>query len=154
MCRSMEDKALSLQLRKRSINDLANCSKAIVSGAAEQEINTIIDHIFGKDKFNVIINGDQFEGKGKPDPAPFRVALRRLNVNNPCDAMVVENAPLGVKAANNADIPCIVTLNSSPLAISDFKDVISSSEGQIFKDTRSATKFLKDWCNRNHASNS
>jgi beta-phosphoglucomutase-like phosphatase (HAD superfamily) len=86
--------------------------------------------------------------------SPFRVALRRLKVNNPCDAMVVENAPLGVKAANNADIPCIVTLNSSPLAISDFKDVISSSEGQIFKDTRSATKFLKDWCNRNHASNS
>ena len=75
------------------------------------------------------INGDQFEGKGKPDPASFEVALQRLNVKPP-DAVVVENAPLGVKAANSAGILCIVTLNRSPLAISD------SSSGS----------FLINWC--------
>jgi beta-phosphoglucomutase len=140
-------------VRELIINDLSNCSKAIVSGAAKQEVDTIIEQTFGKDRFNVIINGDQFEGKGKPDPAPFKEALQRLNLNNPCDAIVIENAPLGVKAANDADIPCIVTLNSSPLTISDFKDLISSPEDRIFKNTRSAGKYLKNWCGSSHVSN-
>jgi beta-phosphoglucomutase len=106
------------------INGLSDCSKAVVSGAAKQEVDTIIEDTFGKDKFDLIINGDEFEGKGKPDPAPFRVALQRLNVDNNTsdnEAIVVENAPLGVKAANNADIPSIVTLNTSPLTIADFR---------------------------------
>jgi hypothetical protein len=30
----------------------------------EEEVDTIIDEIFGIDAFNIIINGDQFEGKG------------------------------------------------------------------------------------------
>ncbi|MGA8898197.1 HAD-IA family hydrolase, partial [Bradyrhizobium sp.] len=77
------------------------------------------------------------------DPASFEVALQRLNVK-PSDAVVVENAPLGVKAANSAGIPCIVTLNTSPLAISDFKGLISKE--RKFKNTSSAGKFLKDWC--------
>jgi beta-phosphoglucomutase-like phosphatase (HAD superfamily) len=58
-----------------------------VSGAAKEEVDTIIDQIFGKDTFNIIINGDQFEGKGKPDPATFKVALQSLNLkpySSPC----------------------------------------------------------------------
>jgi beta-phosphoglucomutase len=87
----------------------------------------------------------EFEGKGKPDPGPFKVALQRLDVyNNISEAIVVENAPLGVKAANNADIPSIVTLNTSPLTIADFKELIS--EDRIFKDTISAGRFLRNWC--------
>jgi beta-phosphoglucomutase-like phosphatase (HAD superfamily) len=134
-------------IRELIIYDLSNCSKAVVSGAAKQEVDTTIEAIFGKDKFDIIINGDDFEGKGKPDPAPFKVALQRLNINDPSDALVVENSPFGVKAANNAGIPCIVTLNTSPLTISDFKDLISSSKDRIFKDSKSASKFLRKWCN-------
>jgi beta-phosphoglucomutase len=124
-------------------NALSGCPKAVVSGSAKEEVDRIIDKIFGRDAFDIIINGDQFEGKGKPDPASFEVALRRLDVK-PYDTVVVENAPLGVRAANSAVIPCIVTLNTSPLAISDFKDLIS--EERIFKSTNLAGKFLKDWC--------
>ena len=130
-------------VRELIINDLSTCSKAVVSGAAKEEVDTIIDEIFRRDRFDVIINGDQFEGKGKPDPAPFKVALQILNVKS-SDAVVVENAPLGVTAANSAHIPCIITLNTSPLTISDFKGLIS--EERIFKDTNSARKFLKDLC--------
>jgi beta-phosphoglucomutase len=130
-------------VRELIINDLSTCSKAVVSGAAKEEVDRIINEIFGRDRFDVIINGDQFEGKGKPDPAPFKVALKILNVKS-SDAVVVENAPLGVTAANSAHIPCITTLNTSPLTISDFKGLIS--EERIFKDTNSARKFLKDLC--------
>jgi beta-phosphoglucomutase len=125
------------------ISTLSRCSKAVVSGSAKEEVDTIIDEIFGIDAFNITINGDQFEGKGKPDPASFELALKRLNVKAP-DAVVVENAPLGVKAANSAGILCIVTLNKSPLVISDFKGLIS--EDRVFKDINSAGSFLRNWC--------
>ena len=130
-------------VRELISNDLTDCLKAVVSGAAKQEVDTIIEQNFGKDKFDLIMNGDELEGKGKPDPAPFKVALQRLNLDNN-EALVVENAPLGVKSANYAAIPSIVTLNTSPLAIDDFKDLIS--EDRIFKDTISAGRFLKKWC--------
>jgi beta-phosphoglucomutase-like phosphatase (HAD superfamily) len=116
-----------------------------VSGAAREEIGIIIEQVFGKDKFNVIIDGDSFEGKGKPDPSPFESALRKLNLE-PSEALVVENAPLGVKAANNADIPCIVTLNTSPLTIADFKGLVS--ERNIFKNSKSTREFLKSFFKR------
>ncbi|MFL6469227.1 MAG: HAD family hydrolase [Nitrososphaeraceae archaeon] len=132
-------------VRELIVDGLSNCLKAVVSGAAKQEVDIIIDKIFTKCRFDLIINGDEFEGKGKPDPEPFRVASQRLNLeNNSSDAIVVENAPLGVKAANDAAIPCIVTLNSSPLTIADFEELISKD--RIFKDTLSAGKFLKKWC--------
>ena len=122
---------------------MSGCSKAVVSGSAKEEVNKIIEEIFGIDVFDVIINGDQFEGIGKPDPASFEVALERLNVKHP-DGVVVENAPLGVKAANSAGILCIVTLNRSPLAISDFKGLIP--EDRVLKDTNSSGSFLSNWC--------
>jgi beta-phosphoglucomutase len=129
--------------RELITNTLSGCSKAVVSGSSREEVDTIINGIFETDAFNIIINGDQFEGKGKPDPASYDVALQRLNVKA-SDAVVVENAPLGVKAANSAGIPCIVTLNTSPLAISDFKGLIS--EDHVFTDISSAGNFLSDWC--------
>ena len=130
-------------VKKLITNTLSGCSKAVVSGSAKEEVDTIIEEVFGTDAFNIIINGDQFEGKGKPDQASFEVALQRLNVK-PHDAIVVENAPLGVKAANSAGILCIVTLNTSPLVLSDFKGLIS--EERMFKDTSSAGNFLNNWC--------
>jgi beta-phosphoglucomutase len=124
-------------------NDLGGCLKAVVSGAAKQEVDTIIEQNFGKDKFDLIMNGDELEGKGKPDPTPFKVAIQRLNLNNN-EALVVENAPFGIKSANDAGIHSIVTLNTSPLAIDDFKELIS--EDRIFKDTISTRRYLKKWC--------
>ena len=43
-------------------------------------------------------------------------------------AFVAENAPLGVEAANNAGIPCIVVLNNTPLNIQDFRSIIMRIE--------------------------
>ena len=43
---------------------------------------------------------------------------------NPLDALVIENAPLGVRASNNAAIKSLVVLNNSPLRINDFVNLI------------------------------
>lgn len=125
-------------------NELNNCLKAIVSGSSKNEVETIIDKNFGKDKFNVIINGDDFEGRGKPDPAPFKSAINKLNIKYSSNhIIIVENAPLGIMAANAANIPSIVILNNSPLDALDFTGLISTDK--IFKDIKSARDYLINW---------
>lgn len=122
-----------------------DCLKAIVSGAARQEVEDIIYKTFNREKFDLVITGDDLE-EGKPNPDPFETALERMNLK-PQEALVVENAPLGVQAANKAGIECIVTLNNSTLTISDFKGLIE--EDRVFESTQSATEFLKNWCASN-----
>jgi HAD superfamily hydrolase (TIGR01509 family) len=118
------------------------CKKALVSGAAKQEVNSIVEKYFGKESFDVIITGEDLE-QGKPSADPFRTALMKLGLRE-SDAIIVENAPLGVEAANNAGIKCIVTLNNTRLEISDFNGLISSE--CIFPDTSSAGSFLRKYC--------
>jgi beta-phosphoglucomutase len=118
------------------------CKKALVSGAAKQEVDSIINKYFGKDAFDVVVSGEDLE-EGKPSPDPFRTALTKMGLTE-SEAIVVENAPLGVKAANNAGVRCIVTLNNTPLRISDFEGLIAHES--MFPNTSSATSFLEEYC--------
>lgn len=115
----------------REIIDCIRCTKAVVSGSTRNDVETILEEAFGKDTFDVIMTADDIE-KGKPDPSAFLEALRRMKVK-PADALVVENAPLGVRAANSAGISCHVVLNNTPLARSDFKGIIPKDK--IFEKT-------------------
>ena len=119
-----------------------HCKKALASGAAKQEVDSIITKYFGKDAFDVVVSGEDLE-EGKPSPDPFQTALTKIGLTE-SEAVVVENAPLGVKAANNARIRCIVTLNNTPLKVSDFEGLIGQES--IFPNTRSAISFLKEYC--------
>ena len=118
------------------------CKKALVSGAAKQEVDSIINKYFGKDAFDVVVSGEDLE-EGKPSPDPFRTALIKMGLTE-SEAIVVENAPLGVKAANNAKIRCIVTLNNTPLKLSDFEGFIPQES--IFPKTSSTISYLKEYC--------
>ena len=123
-----------------------SCIKAVVSGAAREEVEAILDKNIGTTYFDFIITGDDIE-KGKPNPAPFLIALNKMNLST-SQVIVVENSPLGVEAANKAGLECIITLNNTPLDIhNDFKEVMSSDPKKFtFKDTKSTSKFLKNWC--------
>lgn len=135
---------------KQLIEDLGRCTclKAIVSGASKKELEVIVDENIGLKNFNVVIAGDDIE-EGKPHPSPFQKALERMDLR-PSEAIVVENAPLGIQAAIRAGIEYIVTLNNTPLDIStDFKGTISFEDkerNKVFKNTKSASSFLKEWC--------
>jgi beta-phosphoglucomutase len=123
------------------------CLKAIVTGAAKKEIELTIDKMIGLKNFDVVVSGEDVEA-GKPNSDPFVVALQKMNIKS-SECIVVENAPLGVEAANKAGIRCILTLNNTPLDIStDFINIISK-ETQIFRDTKSSTDFLRKWCCNN-----
>ena len=126
------------------LESLSGCSKAVVTESSKQELDTIVRNNFGIDAFSVTLNGDKFEGKGKPDPASYLEALRRLGVPA-TNALIVENAQLGVQAAKGAGVKCIVVLNSSPLTAYDFREFIDD-EKDIFKDMNEANGLLKSWC--------
>jgi beta-phosphoglucomutase len=128
--------------RAKELVSSIHCKKALVSGAAKQEVDSIINKYFGKDAFDVVVSGEDLE-EGKPSPDPFRTALTKMGLTE-SEAIVVENAPLGVKAANNAGIRCIVTLNDTPLKISDFEGLIAFES--IFPNTSSVILFLKEYC--------
>ena len=135
------------------VNDLikelneCDCLKAIVTGAAKNEIEETIDKMIGLKNFDVVISGEDVD-QGKPHSTPFIKALQKMNIK-PSECIVVENAPLGVEAANNAGIKCIITLNSTPLDISPDFDNLILKETKIFQDTKSAIDFLKKWCCNN-----
>ena len=123
-----------------------SCIKAVVSGAAREEVEAILDKNIGTKYFDFIITGDDIE-KGKPNPAPFLIALNKMKLST-SQVIVVENSPLGVEAANKAGLECIITLNNTPLDIhNDFNEVMSSEPKKFtFKDTKATSKFLNNWC--------
>lgn len=123
-----------------------SCIKAVVSGSAREEVEAILDKNIGTKHFDFIIAGDDLE-KGKPNPAPFKIALDKMNLAA-SQVIVVENSPLGVEAANKAGLAYIIILNNTPLDIkNDFKGLLLSDPEKItFSNTRSASKFLKNWC--------
>src|SRR5215216_1552061 len=128
---------------KHLITNLVDCKKAVVSGSAREDVETLLKESLGKGNlFDTLITADDSE-KGKPDPSSFMNALNKIKVPR-SKALVVENAPLGVEAANNAGIQCIVVLNNTPLNIQDFRSVIS--DDKIFKETISAARSIEGWC--------
>jgi HAD superfamily hydrolase (TIGR01509 family) len=126
------------------IRNLVNCKKAVVSGSARRDVEMLLEKSLGDGNlFDALVTADDGK-KGKPDPSAFMNALDKIKIAH-SKALIAENAPLGVKAANNAAIPCIVILNNTPLNIQDFRSIIN--EDRIFKDTSSAAGFIKEWCN-------
>ena len=120
------------------------CRKVVVSGSAKKDVERILGQAlgFGNEQFDVVITADEVT-KGKPDPSSQFSAVEKLNLKT-TEALVVENAPLGVEAANRAGISCIVVLNNTPLDTTYFKSLIS--EERILKRTESAFNFLQKWC--------
>jgi len=121
------------------------CRKAVASGSAKKDVERILGQAlgFGNEQFDVVITADEVT-KGKPDPSSQFSAVEKLNLKT-TEALVVENAPLGVEAANRAGISCLVVLNNTPLDPTYFKSLIS--EERILKRTESAFNFLQKWCN-------
>jgi len=69
---------------------------------------------------DVVVSVDDVK-EGKPNPAPYLKAVKQLQVK-PEHAIVVENAPMGIKAAKAAGLFCIAistTLSSEFLKEAD-----------------------------------
>ena len=118
------------------------CTKGIVSGSAKQDVVSIIDRCLQNDVINIVLTGDDI-AQGKPNPEGFRLFLQRAKLN-PSKVLVIENAPLGVQASNNAAIQPVVVLNNSPLKVNDFVNLIPID--QIYDETKNIGDKLITWC--------
>ncbi|MDR1591533.1 MAG: HAD-IA family hydrolase [Prevotellaceae bacterium] len=75
----------------------------VVTGSAQESLIDNLEHYF-PDIFHRDNIVSAFDVKyGKPDPEPYLIALRKAKID-PWQAIVVENAPLGVRSAVAAGI--------------------------------------------------
>lgn len=130
----------------QSLNS-GDCSKAVVSGASSNEVNSLLEKNGLANDFDLIVTGDDLS-EGKPSPQPFNKALEKLGLETK-DGLVVENSPIGVDSAIKAGIEYIVTLNNTPLSLEDFSSLPKDRKiisQKIFKDTKTASPSILKWC--------
>lgn len=85
----------------------------VVTGSGQRSLLDRLEHNFpGMFRRELMVTA--FDVKhGKPDPEPYLMALEKGNLR-PGEAVVIENAPLGVEAAHKAGI-FTIAVNTGPL---------------------------------------
>jgi len=92
------------------VDDLLNFLKrqskktALVTGSILTNIAPVVGEKF-LENFDVIVTGDAVS-RTKPDPEPYLQAASKLEVQ-PRHCLVIENAPLGIRAARSAGMYCV-----------------------------------------------
>lgn len=77
---------------------------SVVSGADRNIVHDLIGRLF-EGIFDIVLSGEDVE-HGKPAPDPFLKVAEMLGVDR-SECLVVENAPMGVEAANRAGMFCV-----------------------------------------------
>lgn len=73
---------------------------AVVSGSPRLSIERTLAALHLENCFDAIVGAEDYT-HGKPDPEPFLLAARKLNIA-PADCLVFEDADLGIQAAEAA----------------------------------------------------
>lgn len=89
----------------------------IAAGLVTSTIRSLTEialRTLGPDSFDVTVCGDEVDGRNKPDPEPYLLACRQLDVD-PARSVAVEDSPTGVASATAAGcavvaVPCEVAL--------------------------------------------
>jgi beta-phosphoglucomutase len=98
-------------------------SRGLATGLVTGSLRRSVDKVLAVDiraMFDVIITVDDVK-RGKPDPEPYLKAAILLNAV-PGNALVVENAPMGIRAAKSAGMDCyalVTTLGEKHLESAD-----------------------------------
>jgi len=111
---------------------------AIGSSGPPENVDLLLDHLKIKAYFDVIITAAEVE-KGKPEPDVFLIAAKILNIN-PKNCLVIEDAPVGIEAANRAGMISLALttthnkeeLDGAKLIINDFTEIELSDIKSLF----------------------
>ncbi len=107
---------------------------ALVTGTSRHEaVRLLPEDLFGL--FDVTVCGCEVSN-GKPHPEPYLTALKKLSIA-PKEAVVIENAPFGIRSAKAAGIRCFAIETSLP------KPHLRQADGifHSFKDMLSQMSF-------------
>ncbi len=109
---------------------------ALVTGTSRSEAQKLLPldlwHCF-----DVTVCGCDVQN-GKPHPEPYLKVLQKLHIK-PGDAIVLENAPLGIRSAQSAGLGCLALETSLPRVFLKEADAVFSS----FKAMQSKVTFIK-----------
>lgn len=109
--------------------------QAVGSSAPLENVRLLLE-VMGLSRYmRAIASGDDVMN-GKPDPEVFLLALRCLGVD-PADAVVIEDAPVGVMAAKRAGAACLGVTSTRPadaLWAAGADRVVGSLEGLTVRD--------------------
>ncbi len=81
---------------------------ALVTGSKRVSVVSVLKKVGLESAFDVIVSADDITN-GKPDPEPYLMAMKMLDVPA-LDCVAVENAPLGIKAAKAAKAGFVIAL--------------------------------------------
>jgi len=84
---------------------------ALVTGTSRHELYQILPTSL-RDLFSVIVTGSDVK-HGKPHPEPYLKSLKGLKIKASA-AVVIENAPFGIRSAKQAGLKCIALETSLP----------------------------------------
>ena len=104
---------------------------ALVTGTSRHELHRILpDQLY--QLFDAVVTGNDVR-HGKPHPEPYRLALKKLKIKSR-EAMVIENAPFGIRSAKSAGIRCLALATSLPAQHLRQADAVFSSIHEL-RDT-------------------
>jgi HAD superfamily hydrolase (TIGR01509 family) len=102
----------------------AGVRQAVASSGPMENIEAVVDELGIRHYFQTLVSGARMAGK--PDPAVFLEAARRLGAL-PEHCVVVEDAVAGVEAARRAGMRCIAVTTTNPAALLQGADRIVDS---------------------------
>ncbi len=94
--------------------DAAGMRIAVGSSGPPENVSLVVHALGLIPMLRAIVTGRDVQ-RGKPDPQVFQVAAQRM-VTAPWHTVVIEDAPSGVSAARNANMPCIALAGTHPAA--------------------------------------
>lgn len=84
----------------------------VATGSNKELTEDLLTALAVRTYFTEIVCGEEVS-KGKPDPDPYLKLLRKLNGEQQL-ALVIENAPLGIKSARAAGLICLAVASNNP----------------------------------------
>lgn len=105
-------------------------SLAVVSGSDRIVVQALIEKFF-PDIFEVIISGEDVK-EGKPSPEPYLKAVQMLRIKAE-EALVIENAPLGVESAKRAGLYCVAIPTYVEPATLEKADKVLKNHAALFR---------------------
>jgi len=85
--------------------------QAIASSAPSANIDLLVDELGIRNRFDATVSGKELPGK--PDPAVFLEAARRIGIL-PEKCVVIEDSVVGVEAAKRGGMKCIAVTTTTP----------------------------------------
>ena len=84
---------------------------ALCSGAWREDILPILGNLGIDNSFSVIVTAEETK-KSKPHPAPYKLTLEKLGLENAATAIAIEDTPAGIMSAKGAGLKVLAVTNS------------------------------------------